>query len=165
MSAFEPVVFLRQLVGLQAGEPLQLHRQDRVGLHPGQAGRGLGLGIVQGSLQDLGRDLQPHQPGPRLGGIGRGADHADDLVDVMQRDQEPFDDVRALPRLAKLVLRPPPDHVDAVVDEQPEKFLQRQRLGPAVDQRQHDHAEGVLQRRELEELVEDDVGVLALLEP
>ena len=59
------------------------------------------------------------------------------------------------------ILRPPPDHVHAVLDEQPEKVLQRQRLGPAVDQGQHDHAERVLERRELEELVEDDVRVLA----
>ena len=44
------------------------------------------------------------------------------------------------------------------------KFFDRQRLGPAVDQGQHDHAEGVLERRVLEELVDDDVGIFALLD-
>ena len=68
------------------------------------------------------------------------------------------------PRLAELELRPPADDVDPVLDEQPEQLLQRQRPRPAVDQGQHDDAEGVLQRRELEELVEDDVGVLPLLD-
>ena len=82
----------------------------------------------------------------------------------MQRDQEPFDDVRPLPGLAELVLRPPADHVDPVLDEEPQELLQGQGLGPAVDQGQHDHAEGVLQRRELVELVEDDVRVFALLD-
>ena len=70
----------------------------------------------------------------------------------------------ALPGLAELVLRPAADHVDPVLDEQPEHLLQRQGPRPAVDQGQHDHAERVLQRRELVELVEDDVGVLALLD-
>ncbi len=72
--------------------------------------------------------------------------------------------MRPLPRLAELILRPPPDHVDPVLDEEPEQVLQRQGLGPAVDQGQHDHAEGVLERRVLEELVDDDVRVLALLD-
>ncbi len=124
----------------------------------------LASGSFERFLKDLRRDLQPHQPRPRLGGIERGTDHPDDLVDVMKRDQEPFEDVGPLPRLAELILRPPPDHVHAVVDEQAEKVLQRQRLGPAVDQGQHDHAEGVLERRELEELVENDVRVLAPLD-
>ena len=44
------------------------------------------------------------------------------------------------------------------------KVLERQRLGPAVDQGQHDHAEGVLERRVLEELVHDDVGIFAFLD-
>ena len=42
--ALEADVFLRQLVGLQAGEALELHGEDGVGLHPGQAGRSLASG-------------------------------------------------------------------------------------------------------------------------
>ncbi len=160
----EADVFLRQLVGLQAGQALELHGEDGVGLHPGQPGGLLGLGVVEGAAEDLGRDGHHHQPGAGLRRVGRGADHPDDLVDVRQRDQQPLDDVGPLPRLAELVLRPPADHVDPVLDEQPEQVLQRQRPGPAVDQGQHDHAEAVLQRRVLEELVDDDVGVLALLD-
>ncbi len=160
----EPDVLLRQLVGLQSGQALKLHGQDRVGLHPRQAGRLLGLRVVQGPAEDLGRDRHAHQASAGLGWIGRAADHADDLVDISQRDQEPFDDVRPLPGLAELVLGAAPDHVDPVLDEQPQELLERQGLGPAVDQGQHDHAEGVLERRVLEELVDDDVGIFALLD-
>ena len=67
-------------------------------------------------------------------------------------------------RLAKLILGAPPDHVDPVLDEQPQELLERQRPGPAVDQGQHDHAERILERRVLEELVDDDVGVFTLLD-
>ena len=67
----EPDVFLRQLVGLQAGEALELHGEDGVGLHPGQAGRRLGLGVVEGAAEDLGRDRHAHQPGAGLGRVGR----------------------------------------------------------------------------------------------
>ncbi len=121
----------------------------------------LASGSFEGAAEDLGGDLHPHQPRPGLGRVGRRPDHADDLVDVRQRDQQAFDDVGPLPGLAELVLGPPTDHVDPVVDEEPEEFLERERPGPAVDQGQHDHAERVLQRRVLKELVEDDVGVLA----
>ena len=72
--------------------------------------------------------------------------------------------MRPLPRLAKLILGAPADHVDPVLDEEPQQVFQRQGLGPAVDQGQHDHAEGVLERRVLEELVQDDVGVFAFLD-
>ena len=116
-------VLLRQLVGLQPGQSLKLHGQNRIGLHPRQAGRFLGLGVVQGPAKDLGRDCHAHQPGAGLGRVGRAADHADDLVDVRQRDQEPFDDVRPLPRLAKLILGAPADHVDPVLDKQPQEVL------------------------------------------
>ena len=66
---FEPRVFLRQLVGLQPGQPLQLHGQNRIGLHSGQACRFLGLGVVR--ARAAGSRPRPPFPssgcGPRAG--------------------------------------------------------------------------------------------------
>lgn len=45
------------------------------------------------------------------------------------------------------------------MDELGEHGLEREGLGPIVDEGEHDDADGVLQRGELVELVEDDVGV------
>ena len=72
--------------------------------------------------------------------------------------------MRPLPRLAKLILGAPADHIDPVLDKEPQEVLDRQRLGPAVDQGQHDHTEGILERRVLEELIHDDVGIFAFLD-
>ena len=65
-------------------------------------------------------------------------------------------------RLAKLELGPATDDVDPVLDVEPEELLERQRLGPAVDQGQHDDAETSPGRpgEVLEELIQDDVRVL-----
>ena len=127
----------------------------------GEAGGRLGLGVVQRPAQDLGPDLQAHQPRAGLLGVGRRADHPDDLVDVEQGDQQPLDDVRAGPRLAELELGPAADDVDAVLDEQPQHLLRAAACAAGRRPGQHDDAEGVLKRRILEELIEDDVGVLA----
>jgi hypothetical protein len=43
-----------------------------------------------------------------------------------------------------------------------EDLLERERLGPAVDQGDHDDRERLLERRHRVELVQDDVDVLAL---
>ena len=140
--ALEPDVFLRQLVGLQAGEPLELHGEDRVGLHPGQA---RSTALASGSFRARRRiSAETSMPISRVRASGGLADERiTRMISSMYASaiKQPLDDVGPLPRLAELVLRPPPDHVDPVLDEQPEQVLQRQRLGPAVDQGQHDHAE------------------------
>ena len=91
----------------------------------------------------------------RLGGA---AANVDDLVQRRDGDQLPFQDVRAPLGLAQQILRPPADDLDAVAQELLEHLLERQHLRPAVDQGQQDDADGLLQGRELVELVEHQVA-------
>src|SRR5262249_7029351 len=62
------------------------------------------------------------------------------------------------------VLGAPADDVDLVLDVDSHRVPQGQRAGHAVDQRHHVDAEAGLQGRELEEVVEHDVGVGVALE-
>ena len=75
------------------------------------------------------------------------------------RQQQTFDRVLALPGPVEQELRAAANDRDAVADELFQQLLERQRPRLAVDQRQEDQREGVLQRRELVELVEHDLGV------
>ena len=79
----------------------------------------------------------------------------DHLVDVVDRDLEPFEDVLALERLVEVELRAPHHHHVAVVDEvQRASPCSGITLRHAVDQRQHDRAERGLHLRVLVELVQ-----------
>ena len=55
-------------------------------------------------------------------------------------------------------------HIDAVIDEVLDGLDQAHFLGLAVDHGQQDHAEALLHRGVLEELVEHDLGLAAALE-
>jgi hypothetical protein len=59
------------------------------------------------------------------------------------------------PGLAQLELRPPRQHLEAVVDETLHQFLEVHLARAAVVNRQHDDAEGVLKLRVLVEVVDD----------
>ena len=61
----ELLVFISKLVRFQAGELLQPHRQDGVGLVSGERAGRLGVGIVQGPSKDSGR--RPPAPSTGLG--------------------------------------------------------------------------------------------------
>ena len=101
-----------------------------------------------------------HQAFARLRGRSRGADERDHLVDVVQRDLQPLEDVRPGFGLPQLEFDPPPDDVAAELDEMVQHLRERQDARPPGDDRQHDDAEGGLQRRVLVEVVQDDVGQL-----
>ena len=64
----------------------------------------------------------------------------------------------------EVVCAAPADDVLLVVDVTFEHFLEVERAGLAVDQREHDRAEGILQLRVLVEVVENDGGVNVLLQ-
>ena len=85
------------------------------------------------------------------------ADERDDLVEVVEGDEVALEDVRARERLAQLVLRAPGDDLALEVEVVPDELEQRQRPRHAVDERDGVVAEGRLQRRVLEELVERDL--------
>jgi len=140
-------LLLLELLALQAGQALQPHVED-----------GLGL--------DLGESEALHQPGPSAVGIAGGPDQGNDLVDVVQGLQQARDDVLALAGLLQLVTGAPGDHVATVVDEVPQDLLECQDARNAVHQGQQDHPEVGLQVGVLVELVHHDVrnGVVAQLD-
>ena len=88
------------------------------------------------------------------------ADDLDHLVDVVDGDLEPFEDVLALERLVEIELRAPDDDFVAVLDVVLEHFLERHHLRHEAararvgHEREHDDAERRLHRRVLVELVE-----------
>ena len=113
------VLDLLALEGRQAGEP---HVEDRLRLQLGQ--------------------VEPrHQVRARVLDVGRLADRPDHRVEVVEGDLEALEDVRPGARLAEVELGPPADDLAAMVDVVLEDALERQRLGLAVDQREHVHVE------------------------
>ena len=134
------------LVGLQRREPRQAHVEDR-------------LGLLLGELELV------DQPGTSGVGVGRGTDQLDHRVEVVERDQQPLEDVGARLGAAELELGPAGDHLALVVDVVVDQLLEAERAGHPVDQGDHVEAERGLHLGVLEELVEDDlVRVAAALQ-
>ncbi len=67
--------------------------------------------------------------------------------------------MRAIPRTLQFILRAASQHLLAVLDEELQHPLQAQHARLAVHQRQHLHAKGLLQRRQLEEVGQDILGL------
>ena len=166
-------------LGLDDAAQLAVVGQDRLELGDGRAQLGhllLQLGpaqpgqAAQGHVEDVGRlhlgerERLGHQRGPGRGPVGRGPDGGDDGVEHVDGPQEALDDVGPVARLLQAELRTAPDDLDLVVDVVRQRLGQVQRAGHAVHQGQHVDAEAGLQRRLLEQVVEDDVGVGVALE-
>ena len=82
----------------------------------------------------------------RVGVVG-GTDQRDDLVEVVERDEIALEHVRAIDRLAELVLRAPGDDLALVVEVVPDELEQRERPRDPVDERDGVVAERRLQLR------------------
>src|SRR5262249_46711114 len=130
---------------LEAGEPLQLHIEDRLRL-------------------DLRQAERRHQAAARFERIPRSADELDHLVEVIERDLEALEDVRARFGLAQLELGAAPDDLAPELDEVLDDVEEAEHTRPAGDDRQQRDAVAHLQLRVLVEIVQDDVGQLAALE-
>jgi hypothetical protein len=83
---------------------------------------------------------------------------------VIQGDAQAFEDVRPRFRLAQLELGPPPHYIATELDEEVDQLDQRQHARPAADDGQHDDAEGRLQLRVLEQVVQHHVRHFAALQ-
>ena len=105
----------------------------------------------------LGRPRARHQGLARSSGVGRGADEADDLVDVRDRDRQTDLKMRVVTRLVEPEFRAARDDFLAEIDEGAQHVLQVQHFRLAAVQRDHVHAEGGLHRGETVELVQHDV--------
>ena len=92
------------------------------------------------------------------------ADHLDDLVDVVVRDLEPFEDVRALPGSAKVVFAAAADDHAAVVDVVLEDLLERERARVLIDEGQHVQVERRLHRGVLVQVVQHERRVVVALD-
>ncbi len=139
----DPLVELRQfgtqLVDLERREPAKRHVEDGVRL-------------------DLG-ELEPlDQPAAGVGRVGRTADDRHDLVDVVDGDDEAFEDVGTGLGLIEPELRPALDDLHLVVEVVPDHLGDVQRPGNPVDQGDHVVADAVLKWGQLVELVEHHLG-------
>ena len=97
-------------------------------------------------------------------GVVAGADELDDLVDVEDRDQQALDQVQPVGGLAAAEHRAAAHDVVAVVEVDLEQLLEPERARLAVDQGDGVDAEGVLHRGQLVELLEQRLGVEAVLD-
>ena len=138
-------VLLLDLLPLEAGQPLQAHVQDR-----------LRLGLAQREA------LDQALPGFRRGAAS--ADRRDHRVQVVERDEQPFEDVGALLGPGQVVAAAPDHDRAAMVEEVAQQGAQGQHLGLAVDDRQHVHAVADLELGHLVERVQNDLGHLAPLQ-
>src|SRR2546422_318473 len=136
-------------------------RDDLVALETGQA---LEAHVEDGLRLELREREGRHQALARGGGVDGGADDADRLVQVLDRDLEASQDVEPLLGLAQIVDRAADDDLAAVLQEHLQRVLQAEQLRPPLDDRQHVHAERFLQRRVLVELVQQHLGDRVALE-
>ena len=121
---------------LEGRQRPQAHLEDRVGL----------------PLAEL-EALHESSAGIRSG--LRGANDRDHFVEVVERDLETFEQMRARLGLSEIVGGPTHHDFCAEIDEMPQCLFEREQLGPVVYQREHVHTKRRLQWSLLVELVED----------
>src|SRR5215217_2417048 len=132
-------VLLLELPALHSGEPLQPEVED---------GLRLALGEPEPHHQVLARRLH----------AARAADGSDDLVEVLQRDEQAFEDVRPRPGSPELVARPARHYLELVGYVVPQGLPIGKRPRHAVDECNQVHPEALLHLGVLVEVVEDDLG-------
>ena len=129
-----------ELVALQSGQALEAHIQY-----------GLSLAFGQAEAR--------HQSIAGILWRAAAADQRDDLVDVIERDEQAFQNVAARLCLVQIVLRAPADDILLVLDVVVDHLLERKHLGHAVHQGEHDRTERVLHLRVLVQRIQHDVRI------
>jgi hypothetical protein len=118
IAASRSIVFIElgelveNLLPLEAGQPLQLHVEDR-----------LRLDLVRPNCGD--------QAVRASTGFFDAADERDDRVEMIERDLQPFEDVGSRFGLAQLELDAPPHDLAAELDEVLDDLEQASTRGPA----------------------------------
>ena len=92
------------------------------------------------------------------------ADQLDDLVDVIESDPQTFQDVESSLCLRKFVAGATNDDFTTVVNELGEHLSKAQDLRAPLYDGEHRNTERALERRELKELIDYDVGDRVALE-
>src|SRR6185312_14363508 len=137
------VEFRLQSLPLQCRQPPQLHVEDGPRLYFGEGER-VGPRERRQCPVPCRQPLRDNEPGAlqqveRILRRIRCPDGCYDRVQHLDRLQQPFEDVRPLLSLLKLVFRPPLNHVVAVRDEQLQRFLQH--YPPRRTVRDHHHVD------------------------
>ncbi|MPM56764.1 hypothetical protein SDC9_103578 [bioreactor metagenome] len=138
-------ILFQNLIAFQTGQTLETHVQNRLRLPLGEAE----------ALYEL---------LPRLVWTCALLDEVYNLVDVVQRDDEAFQNMEALLRAVEVIGRAAGDNVFLMLEIIIEHIAQRQYLRFAIHQHEHDHAEGGLQIGVFIELVENDAAVDVLFQ-
>ena len=138
-------IFIFNLLAFQRGQAAQGHIENGLRLHFGEA-------------------ETPHQPLTRLVGIVRGADGRDDVIEVRQGQQQPFENVRPFAGFRQFVFAAAADDFPPVLDVNLHGPLEGKQPRLAIDQGQQLHAESGLQRGVLVKLVEHFVRLGVALE-
>ena len=166
----EPLQLVADLVAAERGQAVEAQVEDRADLSLAQrVGVAGDRRLDRFHQRNIGRDLRDRpfaceQRGARLGGRGRAADDADDLVEVGDRDDEAEQDVGALARLEQLELGAAGDDLLAEGDEGRDDVAQAEQLGAPAADREHVGGEARLRGRVPPELVEHHVGGRVALE-
>ena len=181
------LVLGHDLVLFQAGQALQAHLQNLLGLRVRQAVQAVlphaefplqPFGAVVVSVHSAaigaraGQHLAHHGAVPaarhqRALGHRRGgriADDGNEIVNVGQRHCQAFKHMAAVARLAQFKHRAARDDLTSVLQKDADQRFQIAQAGLAVDQRHHVHAKSVLQLRLLVQVVEHHFGHFTTLE-
>ena len=167
---------LQDFVDREPGQAMQLQFEDGVGLHRVERTREVvgAMPFSDSRLAGLRRFAFRHvdrlageildQVGAGIGAVFAAANDADDVVHAIERNLVALEDVLAVARLQQQVGGAAAHHVDAVIDEVLDGLHQAHFFRLAVDHGQEDHAEALLHRGVLEELVEHDLRLAAALQ-
>ncbi|MGY3615371.1 hypothetical protein ACVJGD_001567 [Bradyrhizobium sp. USDA 10063] len=156
--------FLADLVTAERGQALQAEIEDFSRLLQRKADGAVRVDPVarivdqrEHVLDVPRRPVARHQGFARGRRIRRGADHADDLVDIGNGDGQTDLEVGAVARFAEQIFGSPGHHLFAEGDEDGQQILQVHLLRAAGIERQDVGREVGLQRREAVELIQHHV--------
>ncbi len=139
------LVLVLDLAALQRSQAAQRQVEDRLGL-------------------DLAQLEAVHQL--VAGGLGvlRGANQLDYRVEILERDQQAFQNVQARLGLAQLELGAAGQHAPAMVEEGVQHLAQVHLARPPLVDPEHDQPVALLHLGQLEELIEHHLGFVVALE-
>ncbi len=158
-------VFFSELFHLQAGKPLQLHRQNRISLRAGKEMFALAFLLNKSLGQDFLQRTHFGQPQRLLhqvqlcgGGVRRFLYQIDNFIDVTYRQKKTFENVG--PVLASFQQEPASSADDyfAMLNEAIEHLPDIECFRPVIDQRDTGDGKSGLQKSVTIQLIQYDIG-------
>ncbi len=134
--------FVFDFLTFERGQPSQLHLQDRVGLRFGQ-----GEPFNERGTCDISR--------------GAFTDQFDHQVQLIERCEQSLQNMSAFAGALQIENAAAAHNFEAMIQINAQRLFEAERARFVINQRQHDHAERVLQRRKLEQAGEYVGGLRA----